>query len=153
MPRVLFLGFADAGGKPVPAGRLRPPHFFVCREEYFQYSGNMKTTEAVDSLAALAHSGRLGIFRLLVKAGPNGAAAGNIARRLRSPPSTLSANLTVLANAGLVESRRDGRSIIYTARYDRMGELLTFLIADCCAGSNVICAPLTGVLKRVSCCG
>jgi len=112
----------------------------------------MKSPDAVRSLAALAHPGRLGIFRLLVKAGPSGVAAGRIGRRLKAPPSTLSANLTVLAKAGLVEARRDGRRIIYTARYDRMGDLLGFLIEDCCAGSNVICAPLSGILKRISCC-
>ena len=107
---------------------------------------------AVTSLAALAHENRLAAFRLLVQAGPSGLAAGELARRLEILPNTLSASLTVLSHAGLVGSRREGRSIIYTANYDRMTSLLGFLMEDCCAGKPEICAPLADVVARAACC-
>jgi DNA-binding transcriptional ArsR family regulator len=108
----------------------------------------METKPAVASLAALAHEGRLASFRLLVQAGPEGLAAGEIARRLDVLPNTLSASLNILSHAGLIVSRRDGRSIIYTANYDAMRELLAFLMEDCCAGSPEICAPLAAITSQ-----
>ena len=108
----------------------------------------METHTAVAALSALAHPGRLEVFRLLVQAGPQGLAAGEIARAAGSLPNTLSTNLGILAAAGLVDSRRDGRSIIYTAGYERMRELLAFLMEDCCAGSPEICAPLAEIAVR-----
>ena len=108
-------------------------------------------TTAVWSLSALAHEGRLKVFRMLVKAGPDGLAAGEIARRLGTPPNTLSANLTLLAHAGLARSRRDGRSIIYSARFDRMGELMAFLAEDCCGGAPEVCAPVADAARRAAC--
>jgi DNA-binding transcriptional ArsR family regulator len=112
----------------------------------------MKIPIAVDSLSALAHEGRLAVFKMLVKAGPEGIAAGDIARKLDVPPNSLSANLNILSHAGLVESRRDGRSIIYKARYDHMAKLLSYLLEDCCNGAPEICAPVTKVLDRAACC-
>jgi ArsR family transcriptional regulator, arsenate/arsenite/antimonite-responsive transcriptional repressor len=76
----------------------------------------MESNTAVKRLSTLAQDSRLAVFRLLVKAGPAGIPAGEIARALEITPNTLSAQLTVLANAGLVTSRRDGRSINYAAR-------------------------------------
>ena len=108
-------------------------------------------TTAVESLSALAHEGRLRVFRLLVSAGPTGVAAGEIARRLGTPPNTLSANLALLAHAGLAQSRRDGRSIIYSARFDRMGELMAWLAEDCCGGAPEVCAPLAAAAARSRC--
>jgi ArsR family transcriptional regulator len=108
----------------------------------------METTAAVAALSALAHEGRLEIFRLLVRAGPEGLAAGEIARATGVLPNTLSSNLNILNAAGLAASRREGRSIIYTAAYDRMRELLAFLMEDCCAGSAAICGPLAEVVSR-----
>jgi len=102
----------------------------------------MESNLAVKRLSALAQDSRLAVFRLLVKAGPAGLAAGEIARALEITPNTLSAQLTVLANAGLVTSRRDGRSIIYAAGYDGMSELLVYLMEDCCQGRPEVCAPL-----------
>jgi DNA-binding transcriptional ArsR family regulator len=110
----------------------------------------METKSAVASLAALAHEGRLSAFRLLVQAGAEGLAAGEIARRLEVLPNTLSANLNVLTHAGLIASRRQGRSIIYTADYGAMRELLSFLMEDCCAGTPEICAPLAAIASQ--CC-
>lgn len=108
-------------------------------------------TTAIESLSALAHEGRLKVFRLLVQAGPSGLAAGEIARRLGTPPNTLSANLALLSHAGLAQSRRDGRSIIYSARFDRMGALMAFLAEDCCGGAPEVCAPLTAASARSLC--
>ena len=113
---------------------------------------SQKLIKAVDALSALAHEGRLSIFRLLVRAGRGGLAAGEVARKLDMLPNTLSANLTVLANAGLVSSRRDGRSVIYSADYERMRGLLSFLIEDCCNGDAAICAPLAEIASRAACC-
>jgi len=112
----------------------------------------METPSAVTALSALAHPGRLEVFRLLVRAGPEGIAAGEIARATGSLANTMSTNLNVLAGAGLVTSRRDGRSIIYAAAFDRMRELLAFLMEDCCAGNAEICAPLAAIAERAACC-
>ena len=110
----------------------------------------METKSAVVSLAALAHEGRLAAFRLLVQAGGDGLAAGELARRLDMLPNTLSANLNILSHAGLITSQRDGRSIVYRAQYDAMRDLLGFLVEDCCGGSPEICAPLMKVAS--GCC-
>lgn len=104
----------------------------------------MEIKTAAAALSALAHEGRLAIFRLLVMAGPDGVAAGDIARHLASPPSSTTANLNILSQAGLIASRREGRSILYSANYGAMTDLLGFLMADCCGGRPEICAPLAG---------
>jgi DNA-binding transcriptional ArsR family regulator len=111
----------------------------------------METRSAVGALSALAHPGRLEVFRRLVRAGPAGMAAGDIARATGSLANTLSANLNVLAGAGLVASRREGRSIIYYAAYERMAELMAFLVEDCCGGNAQICGPLAAVAERAAC--
>lgn len=110
----------------------------------------METEVAVNALSALAHDSRLKVFRLLVKVGPDGIAAGDIARKIKTPANTMSAQLLVLSNAGLIRARRDGRSIIYSANFEQMSALLLFLTEDCCSGRAEICAPLFGVAK--SCC-
>jgi DNA-binding transcriptional ArsR family regulator len=112
----------------------------------------LKSPAAVEALSALGHEGRLAIFRLLVRAGTDGVAAGEIARKLDVFPNTLSASLNVLAHAGLIISRREGRSIIYSADYIRMRKLLGFLMEDCCNGNPAICAPLANIAKRAACC-
>jgi ArsR family transcriptional regulator len=108
----------------------------------------MESTSAVTALSALAHRSRLEVFRLLVKAGDPGLAAGEIARTTGVLPNTLSSSLNILAGAGLVTSRRHGRSIIYRAAYDRMTELLAFLVEDCCGGDPQVCAPLAAIASR-----
>jgi DNA-binding transcriptional ArsR family regulator len=113
----------------------------------------MEADSAVNALSALAHPGRLEIFRLLVRAGDGGMAAGDIARAADILPNTLSTNLNILSNAGLVASQRDGRSIIYRAAYDRMRDLLVFLTEDCCAGNPAVCAPLAQAASRGLACG
>jgi DNA-binding transcriptional ArsR family regulator len=105
---------------------------------------------AVEALSALAQGHRLAVFRLLVRAGDQGVAAGEIAREIGVPSSTLSTHLTILAHAGLIRSRREGRSILYRADYDAMRDLLGFLVADCCGGRPEICAPLNDIAQ--TCC-
>jgi DNA-binding transcriptional ArsR family regulator len=112
----------------------------------------MEINQAVAALSALAHEGRLAVFRMLVQAGPQGVAAGEIARRLGSPQSTLSANLNLLSHAGLIEARREGRSILYSAQYAPMAALLGYLMEDCCQGSPAICSPLAEIVNRAACC-
>jgi len=110
----------------------------------------MESSAALPLLSALAQESRLGVFRLLVKAGPDGLAAGDIARQLKTAANTMSAQLLILSNAGLVHARRDGRSIIYAVDYDAMSALLLFLTEDCCGGRPEICAPLAAVASN--CC-
>jgi DNA-binding transcriptional ArsR family regulator len=110
----------------------------------------MDTQDAVKRLSALAQESRLEVFRRLVKAGPDGMAAGDIARALSTAANTMSQQLLVLSNAGLIRARRDGRSIIYAVDFDAMSGLLVFLTEDCCGGRPEVCAPLAAVAKR--CC-
>lgn len=112
----------------------------------------METSSAVRRLQALAQDSRLAVFRLLVRAGSGGVAAGEIARELGVAPNTLSAHLSVLANAGLVAARREGRSIIYSADYAGMSGLLAFLVEDCCQGRPELCAPAGLAVARAACC-
>src|SRR5499433_2341083 len=101
----------------------------------------MEKTDAVAALAALAQDNRLDIFRLLVQAGPQGMAAGHVAERLGLAPNTLTFHFDRLRMAGLVTVRRDGRSMIYAARFETMNALLGYLTENCCKGSKDACAP------------
>ncbi len=96
----------------------------------------MERKSAIEALSALAQETRLGIFRLLVRAGPNGLAAGGIAERLGVVPATLSFHLGHLERAGLLRSWRVRRQIFYAADYRGMGRLVGFLTEDCCQGST-----------------
>src|SRR5882672_4657915 len=101
----------------------------------------MKNSEAVAALAALAQDSRLDVFRLLVQAGPEGLPAGQVATRLKLAPNTLTFHFDRLRDAGLVTVRRDGRSMIYAARYENMNGLLGFLTENCCQGAAEACVP------------
>ena len=96
----------------------------------------MDTSQAVDSLAALAQETRLNIFRLLVRYAPLGLPAGEIARQLHLPGPTLSFHLNVLAAAELVEPHKSGRSIRYSPRIEAINGLAGFLMENCCSGSG-----------------
>ncbi len=99
----------------------------------------MKTRDAVRSLSALAQEARLDIFRLLVRKGEAGLAAGELSDHFSMPPATMSFHLKELSNAGLIASRRESRSIIYKANYSGMQELLGFLMENCCADNGGKC--------------
>jgi ArsR family transcriptional regulator len=96
---------------------------------------------AVAALAALAQENRLEIFRLLVQAGPEGLAAGQVAEKLSLAPNTLTFHFDRLRFAALVTVRRDGRSMIYAARFEMMNGLVGFLTENCCQGASS-CAPV-----------
>jgi len=103
----------------------------------------MEISSAVAALAALAQDNRLAIFRLLVQAGPDGLPAGSVATALDLAPNTLSFHFDRLRQAGLVTVRREGRSMIYAARFETMNALLGFLTENCCGGAPDTCAPAT----------
>lgn len=105
----------------------------------------MKLSNAIPALATLAHSGRLKLFRLLVQAGDDGLAAGELARLAQVNLTTSSAQLSILSHAALVRKQRSGRSIIYRANYDQISKLLRFLMQDCCAGRDEILQPLANL--------
>jgi ArsR family transcriptional regulator len=102
----------------------------------------MKKTNVVMALAALAQDNRLDVFRLLVQAGPEGMPAGAVATALGLAPNTLTFHFDRLRTAGLVTVRREGRSMIYAARFDTMNELVGFLTENCCGGAPEKCAPV-----------
>jgi ArsR family transcriptional regulator len=100
----------------------------------------MEKADAVAALAALAQDNRLDVFRLLVQAGPDGMPAGAVAAALGLVPNTLTFHFDRLRMAGLVTVRREGRSMIYAARFDTMNALLGFLTENCCGGPPEQCA-------------
>lgn len=112
----------------------------------------MVTKTAVRALSALAQDSRLGVFRCLVQAGPEGLAAGDIAKRTRIAPSSLSFHLKALTHAELVRPRQDGRFIFYTANFATMNGLLSFLTENCCGGQecSVACGPASADKRRSS---
>ena len=102
----------------------------------------MEMKKALEALAALAQETRLDVFRLLMRAGPKGAAASEIAARLGVRPNTLSTHLGILARADLIGAERQGRSIRYCVSHSTMRDLLAFLMQDCCGGDPKICSSL-----------
>lgn len=120
------------------------PGVGIDRPPYFDNYLNMESTAAVRALAALAQESRLSIFRLLVAAGPDGLAAGEIGAQLRIAPATLSFHLKELCAAGLAAGRQQGRFIFYAAEFEQMNTLIGFLTENCC-GSGAVCAPVCDI--------
>jgi DNA-binding transcriptional ArsR family regulator len=110
----------------------------------------MDSSDALTAFAALGQPLRLQAFRLLIKVGPTGMAAGDIAQALEAKPNTTSQNLAHLVNADLICSKRVGRSIIYFTNMDGVNALLRFLLEDCCGGQPEACGPLINAL--MPCC-
>jgi ArsR family transcriptional regulator, arsenate/arsenite/antimonite-responsive transcriptional repressor len=110
----------------------------------------MKEMQALDAFAALSQETRLRIVRLLVEAGPDGMPAGAIGEAVKASSSNLSFHLSHLERAGLIESHREARSIIYSAAYPALGGLIAFLMRDCCKGRPEVCAPAVAALS--ACC-
>lgn len=108
----------------------------------------MEQSDALAAFSALSQPTRLGVFRLLISAGLDGCSAGRISEALQVRPNTLSANLAVLRSAGLVKSRREGRSIRYFADLDGLKGLLGFLMQDCCGGRPELCQPAIASVTR-----
>ncbi|MBB3980353.1 DNA-binding transcriptional ArsR family regulator [Rhizobium azooxidifex] len=109
----------------------------------------MDDRQALSSFAALSQETRLSIVRTLVVAGPEGLAAGAIADRMGVSPSNVSFHLKELERSGLISQRRESRSILYSASYDTLADLVTFLMEDCCAGHPSIRGS---VERSASCC-
>jgi len=101
----------------------------------------MKKSTAIAALGALAQETRLDVFRLLVQKGPEGMPAGDLGARLGQPSPTMSFHLNQLRFAGMVTSRRESRSIIYSANFKAMNDLLGYLTENCCGGRPELCAP------------
>ena len=110
----------------------------------------METLQAIDVFAALSQPTRLEAFRLIVAHEPEGLPAGEIARRLEVPQNTMSTHLAILARSGLIVSERQSRSIVYRAVIDRVREIATFLVQDCCGGRPDLCGPL--IVDITPCC-
>lgn len=108
----------------------------------------MDINDALSAFSALSQKTRLDVFRLLISAGPNGMSAGEIGDALGVRQNTMSANLGILLQAGLVRNAREGRMIRYFANMDGTRDLLTFLMADCCGGQPELCAQ---VLEEITC--
>jgi DNA-binding transcriptional ArsR family regulator len=119
-------------------------------DHYFDDTGNieMKNHLAIAALGALANEHRLSVFRLLVQAGPQGMPAGAIADAVRLPASSLSFHLAHLTRAGLIEQRRESRSLIYSADFAAMNGLVGFLTENCCGGAS--CASPAATAKQRS---
>lgn len=110
----------------------------------------MDTNEATEAFGALSHPGRVAIFRLLVAAGPEGLPAGVIAERMNQKQNTTSVNLSVLDRAGLVSGQRDGRQVVYRANFPAIGNLVAFLLDDCCGGRSEVCVPVAAILAQTT---
>ncbi len=108
----------------------------------------MDKIEPTSAFAALSQQTRLDVFRLLIKAGSEGLLAGELADLLDVKQNTMSANLTVLLNAGLVRNERQGRSIRYFAGFGALRALLAFLMEDCCGGQPELCQP---IIDEIAC--
>lgn len=106
----------------------------------------MHSDQVINALSALANEHRLAVFRLLVQAGPGGKAAGDIAAALDLPASSLSFHLAHLTRAGLIQQRRESRSLFYSADFTAMSGLVGFLTENCCGGAS--CAPAAAPSKR-----
>jgi ArsR family transcriptional regulator len=106
----------------------------------------MESKQVVSALASLAQESRLALYRLLVQAGPEGASPGTLSERLGIPAPTLSFHLKALSHSGLIDDRREGRHIFYSANYAHMNALVAFLTDNCCGGKS--CKPLTSGAQR-----
>ncbi len=111
----------------------------------------MDDAQALAAFAALAQEHRLRLVRALVTAGPEGMASGSLADVVGVSAATVSHHLKELSRARLVSSRRDGRSIIYSAAYPTLSALVAFLMRDCCQGRPEVCAPTAETLATSLC--
>lgn len=113
----------------------------------------MNSEKAVAALSALAQEHRLALYRLLVQAGDEGMAAGSLAVALGIPSSSLSFHLAHLTRAGIVDQRRAGRSLIYSANYSSVNDLLAFLMENCCGGAGCAPEPVDIIIYHNPACG
>lgn len=116
----------------------------------------MEISEAIIMFHALSQETRLSAFRLLVQAGPAGLAAGVLSEQLGTPHNTMSFHLSHLSNAGIISSRKEGRSVIYSAKFDTTRDLIAFMVEDCCSAefANIREDHETGcsIIELSNCC-
>lgn len=108
----------------------------------------MESTEVTAAFSALSQKTRLDVFRLLINAGADGMLAGELGDKLNVKQNTMSANLTVLLNSGLVRNERQGRTIRYFVQFDTLQGLLGYLMQDCCGGRPELCQP---IIDEIAC--
>ena len=106
---------------------------------------------AIEALSALAHPTRLKVFKLLVQVGAIGVPAGEIARQIGTPVTTMSTHLAILTRAGVLAARRESRTVYYALDVDSTRDLFAYLLADCCGGRPDLCAPIF-VAADPTCC-
>lgn len=110
----------------------------------------MDENQTIAALAALAQPTRLQTFRLLIEREPDGVPAGELAKLIGVPQNTMSAHLSILSSAGLVNGQRQSRSIIYRADLECFRAVVLYLLKDCCGGNASLCAPL--IADLTPCC-
>ena len=108
----------------------------------------MEISEAVERLGALAHETRLAVFRLLVRRGALGLAAGEIASRVGISPPNASFHLAELLRVGLLSAEREGRSVIYSIDFAAIAGLVDYLRENCCAEKEPAIVPLNSITRR-----
>ena len=111
----------------------------------------MKDMEAIEALSALAHPARLAVFKLLVQTGSDGLPAGDIARQLDVPVTTMSSHLGILSRAGVIVPRRQSRTIFYALDVAGTRDLFFYLLADCCGGRPDLCSPVFAATQLIFC--
>ncbi len=116
----------------------------------------MDIKKAIIVFDTLSQETRLRAFRLLVQAGPDGLAAGVLSEELGTPHNTMSFHLSHLSNAGIISSRKEGRSVIYSANFDVTRDLIAFMVKDCCSVefANIREDKETGcsIIELANCC-
>ena len=108
----------------------------------------MEMETAIDAFAALAQESRMAIYRLLVKEEPHGLPVGEVSRRLDIVPSTLSGHLSVLKRSGLVKATRHSTEIYYSANLDAIGNLVRFMLEDCCDSKVENCGDIARIISK-----
>jgi ArsR family transcriptional regulator, arsenate/arsenite/antimonite-responsive transcriptional repressor len=111
----------------------------------------MRDQLAIEALSALAHATRLSVFKLLVKAGAQGVSAGEIARQIGVPTTTMSTHLGILSRAGIALSKRESRTVYYMLDIEGTRDLFSYLLADCCQGRPDLCAPVFAATELACC--
>jgi ArsR family transcriptional regulator, arsenate/arsenite/antimonite-responsive transcriptional repressor len=111
----------------------------------------MKDHDAIEALSALAHPTRLSVFKLLVQVGAQGVPAGDIARQIGVPVTTMSTHLGILSRAGVIEPRRESRTVYYALDVEGTRDLFAYLLADCCGGRPDLCQPVLAAADLACC--
>jgi DNA-binding transcriptional ArsR family regulator len=114
-------------------------------------SAPVTAQHAIAAFSALGQPTRLEILRLLMRHEPDGLPAGNLAETIGCPQNTLSSHLGILARAGLIQGRRDRRSIVYRAEVGAIRALMEFMMTDCCNGHPEICDLRASLRERSAC--